>query len=321
MTGTEVHDELLDELRRANPVSVDGLASPSDPGPAHSLEMILADTGDPHQRGRAAHRSRRMSRFSPPARQRWINVAAAAAVIAVVAAATVVVYDSSTGRDATAAVHQAVEATIAVSDSATSQTTVTFDFDDLAEPWEMTIEAIFSEGNVGYAVISGPAVPEMGIPDMGSYSEIVIGDLAFRSIANEPWEGPTSVPPGASGPGAAILSNLTFGVTIDDVGDLYEFVDLGREDRDGVAVSHYRTYTTPAGAGAGFMLSFGMFVMMTDQEPAEQLDRVQLDVWVDGDDLIRRVGYTAEMDGIGSFSVVTDWDDFGEAPPITAPVS
>lgn len=324
MTGTDrekTEDELLAELRRANPVDVDALASPADPAPAQLLEEVLADTGDAPPPLLAVRGANGTPPAAVPARRRWISAAAAAAVIALVAVATIVVYDSGTGRDATAAVHQAVEATIRVSDSATSSTTVTYDLDELAEPWAMTIEAIFSDGNTGFAVMTGPAVPELGIPELGSYAEIVIGDTAFRSVANEPWEGPTSLPAGASGPGAAILSNLTFGVTIEDLGDLYQFVDLGREDLDGIAMSHYRTHTTPAGAGAGFLMSFGRFLMMTDQEPAEQLDRVQLDVWVDSDDLIRRVSYSAVMDGIGSFSVVTDWDDFGEAPPITAPVS
>ena len=327
MTGTDVHDELLDELRRANPVNVDALASPSDPGPARSLDMILADTGEPHLQGRVGRPSRRKSRFGRPARQRrparqhWINAAAAAAVIAVVAAATVVVYDTGTGRDATAAVHQAVEATIAVSDSSTSSTTVIFDFDDFAEPWALTVDATFADGNVTYRVTPGPAAEDVSIPQMDSYAEVIVEGQAYRSVADGPWEGPIGVASSAGDPGSAIQSNLTFGVAIDDLGDLYDFVDVGDEILDGIAVAHYRTHTTPAGAGAGFLMSLGMFMMVTGQQPTEQLDRIQLDVWVDGDDLIRRVSYSAEIDGTGSFTVVTEWADFGNAPAITAPAS
>ena len=320
MTGTDIHDDLLTELRRANPVNVDSLASAIEPDPARTLERILADTGDAPPPVRTL---RSASPFGPHARQRWINAAAAAVVISLVAASTIVAYDTGTGRDATAAVHQAVETTIQVSDSATSQTTVTFDFDDFAEPWELTVEATSSGGNFQYRMTPGPAMPEMGIPQMDSYTEVIVDGQAYRSAAEGPWEGPVPVAwePDAPGPGGPIQSNLTFGVAIDDLGGLYDFSEVGDEDLDGIAVAHYRTHTTPAGAGAGFLMSFGMFMMITSQEPATQLDSIQLDVWVDGDDLIRRVSYSATIDGTGTFRVVTDWADFGEAPPITAPTN
>ena len=244
-------------------------------------------------------------------------------MIAVVAAATVLVYDTGTGRDATAAVHQAVETTIEVSDSATTATTVTFDFAGFAEPWQMTVEGVFSGGDFAYRLMSGPAVPEMGIPDMGSYAEVVVGDQAYRSVGDGPWEGPHpyAFAPGSQNASAPARSNLTFGVAIDDLGGLYDFIDMGDTSLDGIDVAHYRADAAPAGAGAGFLMSLGMFMTMTNQEPPQRLDDIQIDVWVDRDDLIRRVSYTAVIDGAGSFSVVTDWDDFGEAPPITAPTS
>ncbi len=318
MTGTDIHDDLLTELRRANPVNADSLASATDADPARSLERILADTEDAPAPGRAAPS---LSPFGSPARPRWINAAAAAVVIALVAATTIVVYDTGTGRDATAAVHQAVEATIQVSDSATSQTTVTFDFDDFAEPWELTIETTFSDGNVEYQVTPGPDLEDMGIPQMDTYAEVFVDGQAYRSVADGPWDGPIAVDSGTGSPGASIQSNLTFGVAIDDLGGLYDFIEVGDEEFDGVDVAHYRTHTTPAGAGAGFGMSLGMFMMMTNQQPTEQLDSIQLDVWVDGDNLIRRASYSAFIDGTGSFSVSTSWADFGVAPPITAPTN
>ncbi len=326
MTGTdpeETEDELLAELRRANPVDVEALASPADPAPAQLLEMVLADAEPSHAAGAMAEPQRGVAGFRPLARQRWISAAAAAAVIALVAVATIVVYDTSTGRDATAAVHHAVETTIQVSDSATSFTTVTFDFDGFAEPWEMTIEGVFSDGDFAYRLTSGPAVPEMGIPDLGSYAETVVGNQAYRSIADGPWDGPHPYvwAPDAEDASAPARSNLTFGVAVDDLGELYDFLEVGGAQLGGIDVVHYRTHATPAGAGAGFLMSLGMFMTMTNQEPPERLDNIQLDVWVDRDDLIRRVGYSAVIDGAGTFSVVTDWDDFGAAPPITAPVS
>ena len=321
MTGTDTDDELLAELRRANPVDVDSLPATTDPETALTLERILADSEDAPRPLRAVHGSGRSSPFGAPARRRWISAAAAAAVIAVVAAATIIVYDTGTGRDATAAVHDAVEATIAVSDSATSQTTVTFDFDDFAEPWELAIDTTFSGGDVGYWVTPGPAVEDMGIPQMDTYAEVIVDGEAYRSVADGPWDGPIAVDSAAGSPGASIQSNLTFGVAIDDLGGLYDFIDVGDEEFDGVDVAHYRTHTTPAGAGAGFGMSLGMFMMITNQQPTEQLDRVQLDVWVDGDNLIRRVSYSAFIEGTGSFRVITDWDSFGQAPPVTAPTS
>jgi len=326
MTGTdpgETENELLAELRRANPVDVEALASPADPAPAQLLEEVLADTGDAPPPLLAIRGANGTPPAAVPARRRWISAAAAAAVIALVAVATIVVYDSGTGRDATAVVHQAVEATIRVSDSATSFTTVTFDFDGFAEPWEMTIEGVFSDGDFAYRLTSGPAVPEMGIPDLGSYAEIVVGDQAYRSIADGPWDGPHPYvwAQDAEDASAPARSNLTFGVAVDDLGELYDFLEVGGAQLGGIDVVHYRTHATPAGAGAGFLMSLGMFMTMTNQEPPERLDNIQLDVWVDRDDLIRRVGYSAVIDGAGTFSVVTDWDDFGEAPPVTAPVN
>lgn len=318
MNGTDTHDELLGELRRANSVDVDELETAADPGPARSLEMILADAGDDSALGRAA---RGRVRFGSPVRQRWLNAAAAAAVIAIVAVATAVVYDTGTGRDATAAVHEAVEATIALSNSAISTTTVTFDFDDFSEPWELHVDATFSDSNVEYRVTPGPAMEEGGIPQMDSYAEIIVDGHAYRSVGEGPWDGPIPVDSAAGDPGSAIQSNLTFGVAIADLGDLYDFVDLGREDLDGVAVTHYRTDETPAGAGAGMLMSLGMIMMATNQAPFSGLDSAQLDVWVDGDDLIRRVSFSAVVGGTGSFGVVTDWGSFGEAPSITAPTS
>ncbi|MCY3609571.1 MAG: hypothetical protein OXG57_14135 [Acidimicrobiaceae bacterium] len=323
MTGTDLRDsedELLGALRRANPVDADALAAPTDPEPARLLEEVLADSGEALS---LVHGMNKPSLIGAPNRQRWISAAAAAVVIALVAVATIVVYDTGTGRDATAAVHQAVETTIQVSDSATSSTAVTFDFDGLAEPWEMTIEGVFSDGNFAYRLTSGPAVPEMGIPDLGSYAEVVVANQAYRSIADGPWDGPHPYvwAQDSEDASAPVRSNLTFGVAFDDLGELYDFSEVGGAELGGIDVAHYRTYATPAGAGAGFLMSLGMFMTMTNQQPPERLDNIQLDVWVDRDDLIRRVSYTAVINGTGTFSVVTDWDDFGEAPPITAPVS
>ena len=323
MTGAGIEDRLLADLRRANPVNVDALASATDPEPAQLLESILADSGEASPRLRVVRGPKRSSPVGVPARRRWISAAAAAVVIAVVAAATIVVYDTGTGRDATAAVHEAVEATIGVSSSATTSTTVTFDFDVLAEPWEMMIEGVFSDRSFEYRLTSGPAVPEAGIPDLGSYAEVVIGDQAYRATGDGPWEGPHPYvwAPESEDSSAPVRSNLTFGVTIDDLGAVFDFVEVADTSLDGVTVAHYRTHSLPAGAGAGFLMSLGMFMTMTNQEPPQRLDNVQLDVWVDRDDLIRRVSYTAVIDGAGSFSVVTDWADFGTAPPITAPTT
>lgn len=320
MIQSHPHDGLLDELRRANPVSAAALASPTDPQPARLLASILADTEDASPRFRDAAVQRA---FGAAVRRRWIAAAAAAAAIVVAAAATIVVYDTGTGRDATAAVHHAVETTLAVSDEAASATTLTFDFDVLSAPWETTIESVFSGGNFEYRLTSGPAVPEMGIPELGTYAEVVVDGRAYRSESGGPWTGPDPYLMVSASPdsGAPFRSNLSFGVGFDDLGGLYDFVEIGEADLDGSAAVHYRTQATPAGAGAGFLLTLGMFIMMTGQAPPEQLDSIQLDVWVDTDGLIRRVSYVADIDGIGAFTVVTDWDNFGNAPPITAPVN
>ena len=309
----------LDEMRRANPVSVEALASPTDPQPTRLLESILAETSDasPHLRVVGGKRA-----LGGPARRRWMAAAAAAAVV-VAAAATIVIYDTGTGRDATAAVHHAVETTLAVSDEATSATILTFDFDVLTTPWETTIESVFSGRDFEYRLTSGPAVPAMGIPELGSYAEVVVDGQAYRSESTGPWDGPHPLVMASDSrdSGAPFRSNLSFGVGFDDLGGLYDFVEIGKADLDGSEAVHYRTHATPAGAGAGFLLTLGMFITMTGQAPPDDLDDIQLDVWVDTDGLIRRVSYVADIEGIGSFSVVTDWDDFGDAPPITAPIS
>ena len=312
MTGTDTHDVLLGELRRANPVNADTLPSAADPGPARTLEAIFADTDAPP----LLRRERRYATpFAADRRVRWIGAAAAAAAIVVAAAAGIVLFDTGTGRDATAAVHDAVATTIEVSDSALWQTSITFDFDDFDEPWQLAMAGTMSDGDSEVRWLASPGVPDRGIPPMEPQNMIIVDGQAYRLGLDGAWEGPTSAST------APIQSNLTFGVAIDDLGELYDFTSVGDEALNGIAVAHYRTTTTPVGAGAGMLMTLGMGLMAAGQESIEQLDSVQLDVWVDGDDLIRRVGYSATIDGTGTFTVVTDWSGFGEAPPITAPVN
>ena len=317
MSSSDPHDALLDELRRADPVDADALPSPHDPGPAHTLETILADTAD----GSATDQAGR--RLGTNARRRWLTAAAAAVVIAVAAATTVVILDTGTGRDATAAVHEAVDYTLSMSDVAITTTTVTFDFDAFAEPWEVRMEAIFADGDFEYRLTPGPPVPQMQIDDLGPFAQVVVEGQSYRSQGDGPWEGPFPyiAAPGDRGSSWALQSLLSFGVALDDLGEVFDFVDLGDEELDGIAASHFRTHATPDGAGAGFLMTLGMMIMVTGQAPPEELDSIQFDVWVDGGGLIRRVSYAADIDGIGSFGVVTDWDSFGDVPPITVPVN
>ena len=316
MTATDIHDDLLTELRRANPVQAHTLPSAADPGPARALDAIFADADVNAEARPLPRRERRYATsFAADRRRRWIGAAAAAAAIVVAAAAGIVLFDTGTGRDATAAVHDAVATTIEVSDSALWETSITFDFDDFDEPWQLAIAGTMSNRNSEVRWLASPGVPDRNIPPMEALTMVIVDGQAYRSGSDGTWEGPT--PAGA----APIQSNLTFGVAIDDLGQLYDFTSVGDDELNGTAVAHYRTTTTPAGAGAGMLMTLGMGLMAAGQEPAEQLDSVQLDVWVDSDDLIRRVGYSATIDGTGTFTVVTDWSGFGEAPPITAPLN
>ncbi len=312
MTDTDAHNDLLGQLRRADPVRIDTLPSSADPGPARTLDAIFADTD-------VRPLPRRERRYATPyvadRHRRWIGAAAAAAAIVVAAAAGTVLFDTSTGRDATAAVHDAVATTIEVSDSALWETSITFDFDDFEAPWQLAMAGSMSDGNNEVRWLASPGVPDRDIPPMEAATMIIVDGQAYRLGPDGAWEGPS---PASAAP---IQSNLTFGVAIDDLGELYEFTSVGDSELNGIAVAHYRTTTTPAGAGAGMLMTLGMGLMAAGQEPTEQLDRVQLDVWVDGDDLIRRVSYSAAIDSTGTFTVVTEWSGFGEAPPITAPLN
>ena len=320
MTATDIHDDLLAELRRANPVQAHALPSAADPGPARTLDAIFTDAdadADANVNARPLPRRERRyaTSFAADRRRRWIGAAAAAAAIVVAAATGIVLFDTGTGRDATATVHDAVTTTIAVSDSALWETSITFDFDDFDEPWQLAMAGSMSDGNSEVRWLASPGVPDRNIPPMEAQTMIIVDGQAYRLGADGAWEGPT---PASTAP---IQSNLTFGVAIDDLGDLYDFTTVGDEELDGIAVAHYRTTTTPVGAGAGMLMTLGMGLMAAGQESIEQLDSVQLDVWVDGDDLIRSVGYSATIDGTGTFTVVTDWNGFGEAPTITTPVN
>ena len=320
MSSSDPDDALLDELRRANPVDPDALPSPHDPGPAHTLESILADTAEAPAADQALASVRRLR---PSARRRWLTAAAAAVVIALAAATTVVILDTGTGRDATAAVHEAVHYTLSMSDVTTTATTVTFDFDVFDDPWELRIEAIFSDGDFEYRLTPGPPVPQLDIEDLAPFAQVVVGGQSYRSQGDGPWEGPFPyiAAPGDRGSSSSLQSLLSFGAALDDLGEVFDFVDMGDEELHGVATSHFRTHATPDGAGAGFLMTLGMMITVTGQAPPSELDSIQFDVWVDGGGLIRRVSYAADIDGIGSFRVVTDWDNFGDVPPITVPVN
>ena len=313
-------DQLLDDLRRANPVDADALPSPYSSGPARTLETILADSAGAPGADRSPSR-RRLTALPGGGRRRWISAAAAALAVAVAAVVATVVYDTGTDRDATAAVHKAAEITLQMSDSATSATTVTFDFAVLSEPWEVAIDAVFSGGDFRYRLVPGPALPELGIPDFGTQEQVFVGDQSYRLQGDGPWEGPFPHHGASSptGPGAPMQMMLNFGVDMDDLGGLSSFMEMGEAEIDGVAATHYRTYITPAGAGAGLLMALGMFITLTGQIPPETLDDISFDVWVDSDSIVRRISYVADLDEIGAFVVVTDWDDFGSAPPVTAP--
>lgn len=319
MTEPETQDELLDALRRANPVRAEALAAPTDSGPTRTLDAILSDSEAAPVAaalpGTAARKTARSIGSRP--QRRWISVAAAAALIVAVATAGIIAYDAGTGRDATAAVHDAVTTTIGVSDSMLWETTVTFDFDEFDEPWQLTVVGSLDGPDAEIRWLEASDVPGFENGAMESMSEVIVDGQAYRSAGGGPWQGP--VPASA----APVRSNLTFGVAIDDLGGLYDFSHVGTEDIDGVGdgLTHYRTNTTPAGAGAGMLMSLGMGLMIAGAQSPEQLDNVQLDVWIDGDDLIRRVSYSTEIAGTGTFEVVADFSSFGNVTPITVPAS
>ena len=304
-------DQLLEELRQANPVRIEILPSSWDQQPTQKLEEIIMASTSPPESQPAPEAG---SPSGGPRRRRLIGSVAAAAVA--IAAITVGVFalDTGTAPNATAQVHTAAETT--ESGSLSWDTTVAVGLDDFEDPLEFSIAGTVSDGNseIRWGTLSDMA--SLGLPDLDPVTVVIVGDQGYLSLAEGSWEGPR---PAAE---FQLLSGLTADAMIDGIQQLTDFTRVGNEEVDGQEWTRYQTESVPDNAiRSTLMLTFGYSQMLSGASPGSEVESPQLDIWIDGENLIRRVSFTVEMGGANSFAVTTDFHGFGEPVDITAPTA
>lgn len=304
-------DQLLEELRRADPVGLETLPSSRDPLPSKTLEDILGDAT--------------LSPESPPApeagrpiggsrRRRLIGSVAAAAVAIAAITVGVFAFDAGTAPDATAQVHNAAEAT--AGGSLSWETRIAVGVADLDDPLEFSIAGVVSNGNseIRWETVSDMA--SLGLPDIDPVTVVIVGEQAYLSLADGSWEGPR---PASD---FQLLSGLSADAIIDDIAQLADFTRVGEEQVGGEEWTRYQTESVPDNAvRSTLMLTFGYSQLLSDATPGSEPESPGLDIWIDGENLIRRVSFTVEMGGAPSFLVTTDFRGFGEPVAISAPTT
>lgn len=310
--ATPLSDTLLDELRQANPVRVDALPSPQDRQPARTLEEIVMSAAptpapDPLQEA--------VTYIDSARRRRWRVLSLAAAVI-VVAAVGVGVFaiDFGTAPNATAAVHSAAAAS--AEDSMRWETRVTIGMAQPDEPLEFSIAGTVSGDNAEIIWQSLSDLSAVGLPEVGPLTVVIVDGEIYLSPAEGVWEGPQ---PASESP---FLSAITADAMIGDLRQLTDFSKVGDEDIDGERWTRYQTEAAPNDAIRSILvLTLGVAQISVDVGPPETAESALLNVWVDSDNLIRRVSFGSETVSAGSFTAVTDFDGFGEPAEITRPVA
>lgn len=302
-------DTLLDELRRANPVRAETLPSSRGPQPTQKLEEIIMASTPPLESQPAPEAA---SPIGGRRRRRLVGSVAAAAVAIAAITVGVFAFNAGTAPDATALVHTAAETT--ESGSLSWNTTVAVGLADFDDPLEFSVAGTVSDGNseVRWGTLSDMA--SLGLPDLDPVTVVIVGDQGYLSLAEGSWEGPR---PASE---FQLLSGLTADAMIDGIQQLADFTRVGEEEVDGQEWTRYQTQSVPDNAiRSTLMLTFGYSQMLSGANPGTEVENPQLDIWIDGENLIRRVSFTIEMGGGSSFAVTTDFYGFGEPTDITAP--
>ncbi|HJP40446.1 MAG TPA: hypothetical protein QGF35_01895 [Dehalococcoidia bacterium] len=105
------------------------------------------------------------------------------------------------------------------------------------------------------------------------------------------------------------------------LGEVLDLTEVGRETIDGDQVTHYTGVLDPMAAAALADPAAVAGVVVDGSIPT--IDDVPMDIWIDDSDRLRRFSVfvdAADFDeGLGSFSAVFNFGDFGEPVTISAP--
>ncbi|MDE0603673.1 MAG: hypothetical protein OXI18_04645 [bacterium] len=306
--ATHLSDTLLDELRQANPVRIDALPSSRDPKPARTLEKIVVHaTLEPLEEAVAfVDRARR--------RRRQISSLAAAVVVVVAVGVGVFAIDFGTAPDATAAVHDA--AATSVGDSMSWETRVTIGLAEPDEPLEFSITGTVSGGDSQIRLQSQSDMSAVGLPEIGPFSVVAVDGDVYISPAVGIWEGPQPVSE------FPLLSAIAADTMIGGLQQVTGFTRIGDEEVAGERWTRYQADAAPNDAVRAILtLTLGLAQMPVDSGPTGDFESPLLNVWIDGDNLIRRVSFGPETVGAGGFSAVTTFDGFGDPVEIARPAA
>jgi hypothetical protein len=318
-TFPETDDDLLGRLRAANPVSLDESQASSWDGADSLFSRITSRPPgfDPYVDPASGERSGRS--------RRPLLAAVAAAVVLLVGAVAVMLPGG--GQPALATVTSAAEQTAgANSGRVVTAFSVSGEEDAVVENIYGTITATFSDEDVAVSIDIDPGTTAFSAQEASALSaaetRLVDGEVFLTSDGQE-WvslQAPEFV--------RSALADLTdLRSTLGQVNELVEVTEIGEAEIDGVAVTRYQSQIDLADQS---LAESGWFPGM-DGPQAQAIDieaegLVTIDLYVDGDGLMRRIEISGEakpadpgVDGSVDFSIITDFLDLGSDITIEAP--
>ena len=236
-----------------------------------------------------------------------------AAAVIVVAAVSIAVFaiDFGTAPNATAAVHSA--AATSVEDSMRWETRITLGTALSDEQLEYSIAGIVSGGNAQIIWRSLSNLAAFGLPEVDPLTVIMVDDESYISFAGGVWEGP--LPASQS----QFLSAITADAMIGDLEQVTGFTMVGSEEIDGEQCHHYQAGAAPNDAIRSILLlTMGVAEVPLDTGPPGAAASALLNVWINSDNLIRRVGFG---DDTNSFTAVTTFHQLDEPVEIARPIA
>jgi hypothetical protein len=241
-----------------------------------------------------------------------------AAAVVVVAAVGVGVFavDFGTAPDATAEVHRAAAASVAAADAMRWETRVTIGLAEPDPPLEFSITGTVSGGNSEIRWRSHSDMVAVGMEQIGPLTVVSVDGEVYISTAEGVWEGPQPVSD------LSLLSAITADSLIGDLDQLTDYTKVGDEVIDGEKWTRYRSFAAPNNAVRSILvLTLGFSQIQVDAGQTGEVETPHLNVWIDGDSLIRRVSFGSETVSAGSFTAVTDFGGFGESVEIVKPIA
>ena len=310
--ASRLSDTLLDDLRQANPVRIDTLPSPRDRQPAQTLEEIFMST-TPNAAQEPGREPAAPIGGTSRRRGRIISLAAAVIVVAAVGVGVFAI-DFGTAPNATAAVHNAAAAS--AGDSLRWETRITIGLVEPDEPLEFSITGAVSGDDAEITWQTHSDMSAVGLPEIGPFSVVNVDGEVYVSPAEGVWEGPQ---PASEFP---LLSAIAADAMIGDLQQVTDFTKIGDEDVAGEKWTRYQSETAPNDAVRSILiLTMGIAQIPVDADPARGFESTLLNVWIDGDNLIRRVSFGSETVSAGSFSAVTTFEGFGDPIEIVRPAA